>query len=127
MKGIIVISVLVLSVVISAVLFYDKYADEVTDIDQIDQGLTSIDSIVPTNTTIGYQAFPVDIEVFGKARYATAPINIALSKDQTNLDTILTIHKVGDSDSLLKIYLAKRHIIYQQTDHKFKYYITTGR
>lgn len=127
MKGIIVISVLVLSVVISAVLFYDKYADEVTDIDLIGQGLTSVDSLVPTNTTIGYQAFPVDIEVFGKARYATAPINIALTKEQPNLDTILTIHKVDDSDSLLKIYLAERHIIYQHVDHKFNYYITTGR
>lgn len=127
MKGTVVITALVLSVIVSAILFYDKYQDVSDDIDLIEQGLSEVNKTIPVQTTLGYQSFPNDIEVFGKARYACTPHTITLCSEQPDLDTIITIHKVGEPDSLLKLFLTDRHILYQQADNKFSYYITTDK
>lgn len=127
MKGIVVISALVLSVVVSAVLFYNKYQGVPDDIDLIEQGLSSISKAIPVQTTLGYISFPEDIEVFGKARYACTPHVITLATERPELDTVITIHKVGNDDSALNIYLSNRQIIYDHTDDKFSYYITTHK
>jgi len=114
MKTPVLLVILFFVVGVSAWSYHHRFSNVQDDIDKLATALQGVKDVVQGGSTISMGG-NVDIAIRSQSRYILAP-GIVLAD---NRDTQLMIYPVQDSA------MPAGNIIWQHTDERFKYYITT--
>lgn len=114
MKTPVLLAVLFFVVGVSAWSYHHKFRDEKDEIDRLELALEGIKDIVPIGSTISFAG--ADITVRSQSRYVLAPAIVLAD----NKDTALVMYPLPDST------MPGGNILWQNTDNRYEYYITTG-
>lgn len=124
MKGTVVIWLTALSVIVSTLLFYNKYNDEQSEQDLLQIGLHKLSTTTPLPTTVGYRSFTFDQAIFARSRYVLAPHRLEYHNEINQPDTVLTIQTIAGNIDMLQDFLEGRTIIYDQKDSIYQYILS---
>ncbi|MBW7913583.1 MAG: hypothetical protein H3C54_07795 [Taibaiella sp.] len=115
MKAPVLLIILFFVVAVSAWSYYHKFSNVQDDMDKLANALHGVKDVVQGGSAISIGG-NVDITIRSQSRYILAP-GIVLADHK---DTSLMIYPVQDSA------MPAGKIIWQHTDERFKYYITTS-
>lgn len=115
MKAPVLLIILFFVVGVSAWSYHHKFSNVQDDMDKLANALHGVKDIVQDGSGISIGG-NVDITIRSQSRYILAP-GIVLAD---NRDTSLMIYPVQDSA------MPAGNIIWQHSDERFKYYITTS-
>lgn len=114
MKTPVLLAILFFVVGVSAWSYHHKFSETVDDMDRLEIALQEVKDIVPAGSTISFAG--ADITLRSQSRYVLAPAIVLAD----NKDTALVMYPLPDST------MPGGNILWQNTDDRYKYYITTG-
>jgi hypothetical protein len=117
MKGTWVLIIILLSTIVSTLLFHNKFSKEQDGIDKVSATFGSLKPLLSPATHIYLDKSAASTEVYFWTRYALAPVH--LSTTDTTLDTTLIISKVNDT------MLNNKTVIWQNADESYRYILAT--
>jgi hypothetical protein len=115
--------ILLVSIIVAALLFQSKAANTSDDVDRLGTGLTGIEEHLAPGANIYLQATEHREMLLFPLSYCLVPRTAA--NNDTRLDTILTIAKTTDSDSLISAMLKGRKLLWHNSDSQYHYFLST--
>lgn len=116
--------ILLASIIIASLLFQSKAADTVDDVDVFHKGLAGIEKHLAAGANVYLQATDRREMLVFPVSYNLVPAQAA--NNDRGLDTILTIAKTTDSDSIINAMLKGRKIIWNNRDSQYYYFLSSG-
>lgn len=126
MKGYTVLIIILISIVISTLLYRQKYRNIPDDMDKIAVAMSTIQKLFPGNSSFSFKAEPNDDQVFSRVRYKLAPRYISANK-QEQFDTTLVVQYARPLDTSLTAFIQSEQVLWQEKDTTYTYTLTRKR
>lgn len=97
MKPLHVISLLIIVVGITTILYHNKIKHEYTELDALQQSINDIRQHIPAHATVAFIGDTNNNQLYMQARYAMAPAALAFYQPGMKYDWLLEIKSVADS------------------------------
>lgn len=121
MKELIILIAVIVSILLSTLLFYNKYHNKKTDIDIIKSDLQEFDDILKPGSCINCIIIPHELGIYASLKYSIAPVSVYLNTSGREFDTSLYIVRSIAGDSELSKHLFKKKVIkdYEGEAHRY--------
>jgi len=116
MKAFTVISILLLSIAVSAALHYQKFAHAEDEIDMVNNSLKGARQFIKPNSRLRFSGEEERMELFAWARYLLAP---AVLEEQANEDTTLSIKYLNTAKND-----TTGQVLWETSDKLYRYKLT---
>lgn len=124
MKGYILFLLILLSIIISTLLYTNNFYNKKSDkMDGMATALSTMKKRIPAHNNYSYRGEPGDVDAYSFARYLLAPQYLSIDPN-VQFDTTLVIQYIKPLDSNLTLFVQSQHIIWHEEDTVYSYTLT---